>query len=194
MPKRILVIQGHPDPSEKHLGHGLAAAYMRGARKAGHSLDLLKVADLQFSLLRQEADFNEGTPVAQIQEAQSKIIQAEHLVIFYPLWLGSVPALLQGFFEQVFRPNFAFSYRSGKTPEKKLRGKSAHLVVTMGMPAPVYRWYFGAHSVKALERHILRFCGIKPVRKTLLGGAKTASSAKREQWLAAMEAAGRTGG
>jgi putative NADPH-quinone reductase len=28
-------------------------------------------------------------------------------VIIYPLWLGAMPALLKGFFEQVFRPGFA---------------------------------------------------------------------------------------
>jgi len=46
---------------------------------------------------------------------------------------------------------------------------SARLVVTMGMPTTVYRWYFGAHSVKSLECNILSFVGISPVRETLIG-------------------------
>ena len=38
------------------------------------------------------------------------------------------------------------------------------------MPAAIYRYYFRAHSVKSLERNILSFVGIDPVRETLIGG------------------------
>ena len=31
-----------------------------------------------------------------------------YLVLFFPLWLGDMPALLKGFLEQVARPGFAF--------------------------------------------------------------------------------------
>lgn len=193
MPKRILVIQGHPDPSENHLCHALATAYREGADQTGHSIATVKVADLDFPLLRMESDFNEGSPVPDIAMAQSHILQSEHLVIIYPLWLGSVPATLQGFFEQVFRPGFAFSLPAGKAPIKRLKGKSAHIIVTMGMPGIIYRWHFGAHSLKALERNILRFCGISPVHKTLFGSVKTGSNAKRAKWLSQMKSAGRRG-
>ena len=40
----------------------------------------------------------------------------------------------------------------------------------MGMPAIFYRLVYGAHSVKSLERNILRFVGIKPVHVTYIGG------------------------
>jgi putative NADPH-quinone reductase len=191
MPKRILVIQGHPDSQETHLCHGLASAYVGAARDAGHSVDTLKVAELDFPFLRMEADFNQGMPVEDILVAQGKITQAEHIVIFYPLWLGAVPAILQAFFEQVFRPDFAFSYRENAPPIQRLKGKSAHVNVTMGMPSSAYRWIYRAHSLKALERNLLKFCGIGPVRKSLFGRAKTAPQATREKWLAKMREAGR---
>lgn len=74
-------------------------------------------------------------------------------MLFYPLWHGDVPALLKGFLEQVFRPGLARAAEPGQ--RKGLAGRSAHIVVTMGMPAFVYRWYFGTHSLKSLERNIL---------------------------------------
>jgi putative NADPH-quinone reductase len=82
-----------------------------------------------------------------------------------------MPALLKGFLEQVARPGFAFRYEKEGTPftAKGLKGRSARVVVTMGMPALVYRWYFRAHSVKSLERNILGFVGIAPVHETLVG-------------------------
>jgi putative NADPH-quinone reductase len=63
------------------------------------------------------------------------------------------------------------------------RGKSARVVVTMGMPALAYRWYFGAHSLKSLERNILKFVGMKPVRDTVFGMVEDASDDRRRRWL-----------
>jgi putative NADPH-quinone reductase len=100
----------------------------------------------------------------------------------YPLWLGTMPAVLKAFFEQVFRPGFAFAL-GGKAWSRRLKGKSARIVVTMGMPALVYRWYFGAHGLKSLERSILGFCGIGPIRESLFGMIEAASAAKRDKWL-----------
>ena len=81
-----------------------------------------------------------------------------------------MPALLKGFFEQVFRYGFAMtSGADDKMPKGLLKGKSARIVVTMGMPAIIYRWYFGAHSLKSLERNILKLSGIGPIKESLIG-------------------------
>ena len=102
-----------------------------------------------------------------------------------------MPALLKGFLEQVFRPRFAIAKpEGGKTWKKLLKGKSARIVVTMGMPAFVYRWYFGAHSLKSLERNILGFSGVGPIKASLFGLIEASSSATRERWLAKMRALG----
>ena len=75
---------------------------------------------------------------------------ADHVVILYPLWLGSMPALLKALLEQVLRPGFAYStLKLGKWPVKFLSGKTARIVITMGMPAPIYRWYFRATACAA---------------------------------------------
>jgi putative NADPH-quinone reductase len=126
------------------------------------------------------------------RQTQAAIAWANHLVILYPLWLGAMPALLKGFLEQVLRPGFAFEYRSKGMPKKLLTGKSARIVVTMGMPALVYRWYFGAHSLKSLERNILRFVGIGPIRASLIGMIE-GKNARREKWINKMGALGRAG-
>jgi putative NADPH-quinone reductase len=106
-----------------------------------------------------------------------------------------MPALLKGFFEQVFRPGFGFTV-SGRPTEgswKKLTGKSARVVVTMGMPAAIYRWYFGAHSLKSLERNILGFCGINPIAESLIGRVESADAGRREGWIGRLETLGRRG-
>jgi putative NADPH-quinone reductase len=179
---KIATIQGHPDGRGGHFCHALAAAYEDGAAASGHEVRRIEVAKLDFPLLAGRDDWESGALPASLAEAQDTIAWADHLLIVYPLWLGTMPALLKAFFEQLFRPGFAFDAGTGKRWRKQLIGKSARVVVTMGMPATVYRWYFGAHSLKSLERNILRFVGIKPVRATLIGLVEQGQR-KRERWL-----------
>jgi putative NADPH-quinone reductase len=185
MTKRILVIDGHPDPAGEHFVHGLAAAYREAALAAGHDVRTIAVGSLDFPLLRSPEDFQKGRPPPAIESAQADIEWAKHLAIFYPLWLGSMPAAVKGFFEQALRPGFAFGPARGRgLPAQKLKGRSARVVVTMGMPTLFYRWFYRAHSLKSFERNILHFCGIRPVRATVVGMVE--NSAARERALAAM--------
>jgi putative NADPH-quinone reductase len=184
MAKHILIIQGHPDAQVRHYGHALADEYAQGAQDGGHEVQRIEVAHLDFPLLRTKEDFEKGVPPDAIRQAQETIKWANHLVMIYPLWLGSMPALLKAFLEQVFRPGFAFDYQtSGKMPRKLLTGKSARIVVSMGMPALIYRWFFFAHSLKNLQRNILGFSGIKPIRSTLIGSIEGLTDRQRADWL-----------
>lgn len=194
MGKRILLIQGHPDAGEHHLCNALAKAYARGAADAGHELRQLSVTTLEFPLLRSQQEWEYGQVPASLKPVQGDILWAEHLVFFFPLWLGEMPALLKGFLEQVARPNFAFE-AEGKNPfaRKALVGRSARVVVTMGMPALVYRWYYRAHSLKSLERNILGFVGIGPINETLIGMVGNMDEKAAQKWLKTLEKLGRAG-
>jgi putative NADPH-quinone reductase len=189
--KCIALVVGHPDPRPERFDRALAAAYEAGAIAAGHEVRCIDVAALDFPLLRRRDDWEHGTAPDAIRGAQQTVEWADHLVIIYPLWLGAMPALLKAFLEQIFRPGFAFAYPEGKgLPRKLLKGRSARVVVTMGMPAILYRWFFRAHSVKSLKRNILAFCGFGPVRVSLVGSVEGADAARR-RWLAGMHALGR---
>ncbi|MES2945683.1 MAG: NAD(P)H-dependent oxidoreductase [Pseudomonadota bacterium] len=183
--RRILVIQGHPDSSEPHLCHALASSYIAGAEESGHTVRQIMISELDFPLLRSQKDWEKAAVPASLKLAQDDISWAEHLVFFFPLWLGDMPALLKGFLEQVARPGFAFTREEGGNPfgKKGLTGRSARVVVTMGMPALVYRWYFRAHSLKSLERNILGFVGIAPVHETLIGMTGEMKPADAAKWL-----------
>lgn len=193
MTRRILILQGHPDAGGGHLGHALADAYADGARSAGHEVRRVDIASLDFPLLRSPQDWEHGAVPPGLASAQADIAWAEHLVLFFPLWLGDMPALVKGFLEQVARPGFAFKGdRTNPFMHKGLTGRSARIVVTMGMPALVYRWYFRAHSVKSLERNILAFVGISPIQRTLIGGVGAPDRAKASTWLARLRRLGET--
>jgi putative NADPH-quinone reductase len=190
-PRRVLVLDGHPDKDRGRLIHALADAYSGGAVAAGHEVRRIDIATLDLHSLTGNADFMQGTPAAMVRSCQEDLAWAGHLVILFPLWLGDMPGLLKILLEQVARPGFAFAPAKGKgLPRKLLRGKSARIIVTMGMPAFFYRWYYRAHSVKSLERNILAFCGIAPVRKMLLGMVEGVSDAQRGRWLESVRTCG----
>lgn len=192
-PKHIVVIDGHPDPDPARYCHALVKAYADAARKAGHVVEVISCAELDFPILRTAADFADGTPPPAIAGVQALIRAADHIVIVYPLWLGTMPALLKAFLEQLMRPGFGFA-KTGEPgwPKQLLTGKSARIVVTMGMPAFIYRWYYLAHGLRSLERNVLRFVGIGPIRETLIGGVE-ASPDQRAKFIAKMQAFGSAG-
>lgn len=194
MPRRITIIQGHPDAEARHFGHALADEYAKGGEDGGHEVKRLEVAELDFPLLRTKEEFEQGRPPDSIKLAQEAIAWADRLVILYPLWLGDMPALLKAFFEQVFRPGFTFEYGAeGRMPKKRLTGMSARIVVTMGMPAFVYRWWYRAHSLKSLEQNILAFSGIGPITSTLIGAVEGMTDKQRAGWLDRLRALGEQG-
>lgn len=201
MGKHIAILQGHPDPHQGHLCHALAQAYADGARHTGHTVTTITVATLDFPWLRTQTEWVEGDTPPGLLEAQKTILDADHLVLIYPLWLGTMPAVLKGFLEQVIRPRLA-NEKMGLDPnadvsftgfKKMLQGKSCRVVVTMGMPAAFYRFFFFAHSLKNLERNILKFVGIKPVRTTLYGMVESSGAEKRQNWIEEMRELGAKG-
>jgi putative NADPH-quinone reductase len=181
--RKILVIEGHPDGSPERLNHALADAYADAAQEAGNEVRRVRVAELDFPLLRTLDDFEHGTPVAAIASVQDDVTWADHYVLVFPLWIGNVPAMLKAFMEQTFRPSVTME--AGRRPKRLLRGKTARIVVTMGMPAFIFRTSFGSHAVKALER-ILEFGGIRPVRSTIIGGVETVCSSRARKLFAQM--------
>jgi putative NADPH-quinone reductase len=105
-----------------------------------------------------------------------------------------MPAATRAFLEQVLRPGLAFkAERAGFGPLGMLDGKTARIVVTMGMPAAVHRWWFRTHGLRMLERNVLGLCGIGPIRESLFGMVEAVAPAKRARRLAAREALGRAG-
>lgn len=190
MTRHIAIIDGHPDPDRSRFVHALADAYAEGARSGGHEVRHIELATLDFPLLRSRPAWAAEPPPPAIADAQQTIAWAQHLVLLYPLWLGDVPALVKAFLEQVMRPGFAI--KEGERPGKAglLKGRSARVVVTMGMPAFFYRVYYGAHSLKSLERNILKFVGIAPVAHSVIGMVE-GSAEEREGWLREMSEFGK---
>jgi len=131
MARNVCIIQGHPHGQVRHLCHAIADAYAEGAVSSDASVSHIDIGTLNLWLLRDPADFD-SSPDAPILKAQAEIMAADHLVIIFPLWLGTMPAVVKAFFEHAFRHGFAIGKDlHGSLPKQTLKGKTARIVVTM---------------------------------------------------------------
>jgi 1,4-dihydroxy-2-naphthoate octaprenyltransferase len=186
---RILVILAHP--RRESLCGALADAYCAGAVEAGVDLKRMDLGALAFDLnVRMPSPRDQPVETA-IQEAMDAVAWADHLVLVFPTWWGTMPALLKGFLDRVLMPGFAFADREHNEGwVKLLDGRTAHLITTMDTPPLVYRWIYGAPGLNGLAKATLGFCGIGPVRRSIFGPVKESTPVLRERWLAAAHAAG----
>ena len=182
MTKRVLVILGHPS-GESFCG-ALTGCYVEAAKKAGHEVRVLWLGALNFDPVLRAGYRGAQTLEPDLLNAQADITWAQHLVFIYPIWWGGIPALMKGFFDRVFLPGFAFQYRTGKAfPDPLLKGRTAHLVVTMDTPPWYYRWVYRMPGIHQVRKTTLQFCGIKPLKTLTFGPLLGSSERQRNGWL-----------
>ena len=176
--KKIFILLGHPD-KDTTCG-SLADAYEAGAREALHEVRRTNLGEINFDPI-----LHKGYKVIQelepdLVKIQDDIKWCDHLVIFYPTWWSTMPALLKGMFDRMWLPSFAYNFRkNGLGWVKRLKGKTARVVVTSNSHPLITRVLLG-DTTNEIRKGILWFSGIWPVRLTKLGGLKTESNAKQE--------------
>ncbi len=190
---KILVINGHPD--KKSFCYALAERYKKGADASGVECKLVHLIELEFNPILTYGYRVVSELEPDLLKIQQDILQADHLVFVYPTWWGTYPALLKGFIDRVFLPNFSFKYRKNSPFwDKLLKGKTARLIVTMDSP----KWYnwlmYRSPGHNSMKRAILQFCGIRPVKITSFAHVKFSDELKRKKWMDEVEVLGRRQG
>ncbi len=187
--KKILLINGHPD--KESYNHALAEAYKKGASKSDAELREIQIRELDFNSNLQYGYRKRTELEPDLQKAQEHILWADHLVWIYPVWWGSVPAIMKGFLDRVLLPGFAFKHREGSPWwDRYLTGKTARLICTMDQP-PWYYWFrYGSPSHKAMKKLTLQYCGVKKVKIISIGPIRNSSSKFREKWIKKIQSLG----
>lgn len=179
---KILIILGHT-----YIGglcDKLFESYIEGAKSGGHDIRSVRLGDLVFDPILHNGyrEIQELEP--DLKKVQDDILWAEHLVIIFPIWWSTVPAILKGFFDRIMLPGFAFRFRKNSSLwDKLLKGRSGHLIVTMGGINWFYNLYMRRSGVRTVRDGILGFCGISPVKVTQIDRSEKLSEKKREYWV-----------
>lgn len=187
--KKILIINGHPD--KESFNFALAASYKKGAGKSDAIIREIIIRDLHFNPNLQFGYRKRTELEPDLLDAQDKLKWADHIVLLYPVWWGSVPAIMKGFLDRVLLPGFAFKKRENSLWwDKCLTGKSARIICTLDQPAWYYKWYYGRPSHNAIKKLTLHFIGVSKVRTTTIGPIRLSSKDFREKWLKKVERLG----
>ncbi len=188
MSKKIFILIGHPDTES--FNRKLAESYAEGARSDGHEVRLTNLGDLSFDpiLHRGYREIQELEP--DLKKVQEDIKWCEHLVIIYPSWWSTMPAILKGMFDRIWLPGFAFHFHpNGLWWDGLLKGRTARVFVTSDAPPIFTRIIFG-DTTNEIRKGILWFAGVS-VSVKKIGPLKKISEEKKQKWLHRMKKWGR---
>jgi len=153
--KNILLLYCHPSPHKSR--------YNRRLLEKARKVPGLKIRDLY-----------ELYPSMHVDEAaeQKALLEADVLVLQFPIYWFSAPALLKEWMDVVLENGFA--YGEGGTA---LKGKKSMMAVSTGAPEEAYRP--GATHGANIESFLLpfrmtaEFCGMKVVRPFVTYGVRS---------------------
>ena len=185
----VLVILGHG--SNSSFSAAVAETYAKAAEAAGHTVRVLRLADLQFDALLHGSNPHHQALEPDPLAAQENIVWAQHIAWVFPVWWGGVPALLKGSFDRAFVSGWAFKFNTGSPfPVPLLKGRTAHLLVPMDTPPWYYAWVYCMPAIHQMRKTTLAFCGIRPTKTLMLGPIIHSTAAQRDTWLAKAGALG----
>lgn len=189
--KKILIINGHPD--KESYNFALAEAYKEGALASGAEVKQINIRELDFNPNLQFGYLKRTELELDLLQSQEQIKWADHLVWVYPVWWGSIPALMKGFLDRILLPGFAYQKRENSLWwDKLLVGKTARIICTLDQPDWYYRLFNGSASHTAMKKLTLNFIGVKKVRITSIGPIRLSKESFRKNWLKKVEKLGRS--
>jgi NAD(P)H dehydrogenase (quinone) len=185
---RVLIICGHPAPES--FVAALCREYTDGAKNGGHEVRQLTLSEIAFDPIFRGRK-HEMPLESDLVAAQDSIRWCQHLVVGYPTWWGSMPALLKGFIDRTIQPGFGYKYREDSPLwDRLLAGRSARVMVTMDAPSIYDLLVYWASSRRTMSHPILGFCGFKPVRTSTFSRVRSSTAERRQQWLASVRQLG----
>jgi len=161
--KKIFILLGNEDPDT--LTGAMAGAYEAGAREAGHDVRRTNIGAMKFDPLLHKGYKEIQTLEPDLTKVQEDMKWADHFVLFYPNWWGTVPAILKGMFDRMILPGFAFRFpKTGILKvfrwERLLKGRTATVFITMNTN-PIVAWYLFGDNSNEIKQNILEFSGFK---------------------------------
>lgn len=178
---RTYILFAHPDLDS--FSGTLAEAYSSAASANGHEVRRQNLFELNFDpILRLGLRAVQPLEVDLIT-ARANLDWCERLVLFYPVWWGSVPALLKGFFDRTLYSEITYRH-DVEDPgwRKMLKGRLAHVITTSDAPKSWLRIHNRDSDINAVRHGTLEFCGMSPVKVTRIGGVKDLDTSQREKW------------
>ncbi|MCA0278959.1 MAG: NAD(P)H-dependent oxidoreductase [Proteobacteria bacterium] len=168
-----LIVVAHPDPNS--FSHSIAAEIAEGLALSdpGDTFEIADIAaeafDPRFTATDLAVHRREVPPSADVAAEQARIDRADTLVLVYPVYWWSMPALLKGWIDRVFANGWAYDEGPDTKLVKRLRHLRVHLVAIGGAGMRTYarHGYFGAMKTQ-IDHGIFDYVGAEVATSELL--------------------------
>lgn len=168
-----LIVVAHP--SQESLTHAVASHVAHGitATNAHHSVEIADLAAENFDPVFKPDDIalvlKQAEPSAAVAAEHARIDRADALVLVYPIYWWSFPALLKGWIDRVFTQGWAYEELPDGKVMKKLQRLPVHLIALGGADQRTYarHGYFGAMKTQ-IDHGIFGYCGARVLTSELL--------------------------
>lgn len=172
---KCLVVIAHP--LAESLCRSLADEAIAALRRAGHTIEVLDLHAEAFEpAMTPEERKSYGHETMADQRRARQLTEAEILVLVFPVWWSSFPAMLKGWFDRTWVPGVAFDHSPhGGALIPRLHGlRHALAITTFGGPA-IFDWLVMWQPVRrVLQRAIIGACAPRATfRHLALYGAET---------------------
>ncbi|WP_159802664.1 NAD(P)H-dependent oxidoreductase [Arthrobacter zhaoguopingii] len=159
-----LIVVVHPDL--RSLSHQVAAEVGDALTDAGVSSEVADLAAERFDPRFNAGDrsaYRRGAAVlGDVAAEQKRLDRVEHLILVFPVYWWSMPALLKGWIDRVFVNGWAFEQPEGGSLTPKLQRLTIHLVPIAGGDADGYQRHgYGTSLSTQIEHGIVDFCGAR---------------------------------
>ncbi|GHV00961.1 NAD(P)H dehydrogenase (quinone) [Campylobacterota bacterium] len=168
-----LVVVSHPNP--KSLTHAVAAQIAEGvsASSPSNSFENADLAAEGFDPRYIAADISvllrEGLPTADVAAEHARLDRADALVLVYPIYWWSMPALLKGWIDRVFSNGWAYDDVPNAKIVKKLQRLQVYLIAIGGADMRTYaRHGYFASMKNQIDHGIFNYCGANVAKSELL--------------------------
>lgn len=190
----ILVITG--DPRDTSLIASLVERLLAGVRSVGsvrveHANLLQEAFDPRMSQADLDFYHSKGPLPEDVRREQQRVEEADVLLIAFPVYWWSLPAVMKGWIDRVFTNGWAFGnpgQSSGALNLKKVR-----LLATGGAGAGAYQkhGYYDAIAAQ-IEHGIFNFCGVRDIQSHFFFDVESGDKAARLENLTAAYELGKT--
>ena len=166
-----LIVVAHHDPQS--LTHSLAAQVATGLAAAGHTYEIADLAAESFDPRYGAADHlvhrTRARPPADVLAEQARIDRSDALVLAFPIYWWSMPALLKGWVDRVFVNGWAIDYGPDMPVVKKLRHLQVHLLAVGAADESAFERHGYANAMRTqIDYGIFDYCGAQVVTSELL--------------------------
>lgn len=174
---RVLFVLDHPYtlesaenvPHRRSFTAAVADAAIRGARGAGHDVDIIDLAADGFSPVMTREDLV-AWRLAKVEDPivldyQRRLFVADHLVFAFPIWWEAMPAATKGFLDRVLTKGVVFDelpHAKGNPFRNRLsRLREVTLLTVMTTPNAAYRWWYKDPITKIMFKGTFGKIGVK---------------------------------